>query len=37
MGATAPRIGGVLNQADLGRTTAVSRPAVHRCLLLETS
>jgi uncharacterized protein len=38
MRATALRIGGVLNQAELGRDTAVSRPTVHRYLnLLETS
>jgi predicted AAA+ superfamily ATPase len=38
MRAAALRIGGVVNQAELGRDTAVSRPTVHRYLnLLETS
>ena len=38
MRAAALRIGGVLNQAELGRDTAIPRPTVHRYLnLLETS
>ena len=38
MKAAALRIGGLLNQAELGRDTAIPRPTVHRYLnLLETS
>jgi len=38
MKAAALRVGGLLNQAELGRDTAIPRPTVHRYLnLLETS